>query len=245
MLKKFLRDRRGFGIVTVLIAVFCVAAMGTALLYTAYTGFQVKAAARKSTDSFYAAETAMDEIRAGLQQAASDCIGRAYTAMLANYADYVAEYEASERNETGTKQTMTRSGYLNQKFQDLFLKELRAWKYGNEALLTQDANTKAWTANPAVLKAFLLKSSRNSPALSEDEVTVEADEANQTITLTGVKLTCAGENGYETLLTTDLRIRMPSFSDTSSGCVTPNSAETGASGWDVDELVVYINWKKS
>jgi hypothetical protein len=70
----------------VLIAMAFVSILGTILLLSAYTGFQIKAAEAKGERAFYSAEAALDEIRAGIQGIASDCIERAYTEMLRNYS---------------------------------------------------------------------------------------------------------------------------------------------------------------
>jgi len=88
--RKALRGNSGSGIVLVLVCMLCVSILGVMVMYLSYTGLLLKVTERQSKTDFYDASTAMDEIRAGIQNAASDSIGAAYKTVLINYsnADY-------------------------------------------------------------------------------------------------------------------------------------------------------------
>lgn len=89
-LKKILRgfagNNRGAGIVVVLVSMVCVALMGASILFMSYTAFRLKATERQASKDFYSAETAVDEIRAGVQSVASEAIATAYKYALENYS---------------------------------------------------------------------------------------------------------------------------------------------------------------
>ena len=89
-LKKILRgfagNNRGAGIVVVLVSMVCVALMGASILFMSYTAIRLKATERQASKDFYSAETAMDEIRAGVQSVASEAIASAYKYALENYS---------------------------------------------------------------------------------------------------------------------------------------------------------------
>ena len=79
---KALKGNSGSGIVLVLVCMLCVSMLGIMILYLSYTGLLIKVTERQSQENFYDATTAMDEVRAGVQKAASDSIAEAYKTML-------------------------------------------------------------------------------------------------------------------------------------------------------------------
>lgn len=76
----------GAALVTVVIAMLFIVALGAALLFAAYSGATVKAAERGDRKNFYTAEEAMDELRGQLQGYMSQVLSAAYTTALTNYA---------------------------------------------------------------------------------------------------------------------------------------------------------------
>ena len=80
-------DNRGSAMVTVVVAMVFLIALGAALLFAAYASYQTKIVMRADREIFYDASSAMDEIRAGVQGAVSDSIAEAYKVVLESYAD--------------------------------------------------------------------------------------------------------------------------------------------------------------
>jgi hypothetical protein len=80
-----LKNKKGSGIVTVMVAVLFLTAFGTLSLYLTYTSTEMVAAERKGNEVSYNAETCMDEIRAGLQIIVSDAITRSYNQIMPRY----------------------------------------------------------------------------------------------------------------------------------------------------------------
>ncbi len=79
-----LRGNKGSSIVTILVTMFFVIALGATLLYMSYTGVLLKVAERENVDDFYSAEAVMERIRAGFQQAVTESMATAYVEVLTN-----------------------------------------------------------------------------------------------------------------------------------------------------------------
>lgn len=84
-------NNRGSGIVTVLITVAFVAMLGVVLLFAAYMNTRMKSADRATRRNFYTTESALDEVRAALQNVVSDTISKSYTSTLILYGELVDE----------------------------------------------------------------------------------------------------------------------------------------------------------
>ena len=87
-MKKFfknLRDKKGSGIMTVMLAITFLTAFGTLALYLSYTSFQVSVSDRASKEVTLNAATCMDEIKAGLQDIVSDAVEKTYKDIMPNY----------------------------------------------------------------------------------------------------------------------------------------------------------------
>lgn len=80
-----MKNNKGFSLFTVLIAVSFVGILGLLVLYMALSNFNMKVTDLKGKDSFYTAERAIEEIRAGLQEDVGDAMSKAYTQVLETY----------------------------------------------------------------------------------------------------------------------------------------------------------------
>ena len=69
---------RGSGLAYVMMAMTLLSLLATTLLNMTYMGYKIKAEDRQQKTDFYTVSTAMDEIRAGLQDTASDAAATAY-----------------------------------------------------------------------------------------------------------------------------------------------------------------------
>ncbi len=76
---------RGFSLFTVLVAVSFAGILGLLVLYMALSNFNMKITDLKGKDSFYTAEQALEEIRAGLQEDVGDAMSVAYTKVMETY----------------------------------------------------------------------------------------------------------------------------------------------------------------
>lgn len=88
------RRNRGSSIVIVIIAMAMIGILATTLLWMSYYGYKIKVNDVRNKNSFYSAETIMEQIIAGLQGEASDAMAKSYQMVLSNWDDY----EGSESN---------------------------------------------------------------------------------------------------------------------------------------------------
>ena len=107
ILRSFSADNRGSGIVMVLVSMICVALMGASILFMSYTGLRLKVTERQASKDFYSAETAMDEIRAGLQTEVSEAIASSYKYVLETYSSGIS---ISDRFEARFIEDLKKSG---------------------------------------------------------------------------------------------------------------------------------------
>lgn len=239
LISRFRRDRRGSGMVTVIVCVSFILILGTVLLFTSYTGYMIKASNRRSKVNFYSAETAMDEIRAGLQQRTTEAIKDAYTATLVDYSHITELYNdpgsynsstdllnPGATNSVGKLLYPTLDKYMEANFQHIFRLELLRATYRSEdntdssLFISTDGSN---TYSVAGLRTFLsqlpsgaklvLNPDTNGEEGVSGRFTQSAD--GKTITLKSVTARYT-QNGYETDLSSDFVLYVPPFSYTAS-----------------------------
>ncbi len=209
----------GSALVSVVVAMVFVVALGTALLYSAYVGYMVKAAERKDKESFYTAETAMNEIRAGVQNMASEALADAYTTVITGYMSPHEE------------------GYTPQgAFVDAYRESLLLAKNADspaKSLFIKDYDGIKYTYSPTSLAFYMNPPEGISPSLADSAESVVLDNINDTITLKGVSVSLVVD-GYESRISTDITIHTPEFyassvvpSDMASYAIVANTALTG------------------
>ncbi len=84
---KLLKDKKGSGIMTVMLAVLFLTAFGSLALYLTYTSFQVATSDRYTKEVTYNANTCMEEVKAGVQDIVSDSIIATYKEVMPNYIE--------------------------------------------------------------------------------------------------------------------------------------------------------------
>ena len=128
------RRNSGSSIVIVIIAMAMIGILATTLLWMSYVNYKIKVNDIRNKNSFYSAETVMEQIVAGLQKEASDSVAAAYQEVLSNW-------EALE-NETN-RYSIFASVYL-----DTLVKHLRNSEKGdgyyNRDILMNYVDTEIW-----------------------------------------------------------------------------------------------------
>lgn len=189
-LYKMLRSNDGSGVVTVLITITFIAVLGAALLFMSYVNVQMKSSDRKSRINFYNAESAMNEIRAGVQEIVTDSIATAYSSALVQYA------ASSE-----TQDTFAREFILG---------------LNEGAVLTVSLPPGAVNAvgsyEVAELESFLSDAHRDKSVVTGNGI-VRVDLDKREVTLGGLSVQYT-HLGYETNISTDITIRIPDFAYT-------------------------------
>lgn len=79
------RDNRGSAIVIVIIAMALIGIMATTILWAAYLNYRIKINDLKVKNSFYSAETVVEQIQAGVKLKVSEAVGEAYQEVVSNW----------------------------------------------------------------------------------------------------------------------------------------------------------------
>ena len=79
-------NNKGSAIVTVLIVIIFISILATTVLYLAGRNVKMKATDRHTKESFYATETTLEEVKAGLVRIASDSYDKAFAEVMKHYA---------------------------------------------------------------------------------------------------------------------------------------------------------------
>lgn len=181
-LHQFVRCNRGSGLIMVLMSMFCISLLGSAMLTMSYTGVRIKSTQRQAEKDFYSAEIAMDEVRAGLQGLVSKAIATSYKYILINYSNGENVVSRFQKN-----------------FQNEILK-------APGGLFTNNT-----TYSATKLKDFINNASVEVTGAAGSTGSVEVDEAKGTVTLKKVKVSYTASNGYVTDIVSDLVINAPDF----------------------------------
>lgn len=185
----------GSALVTVIVSMVFIIALGTSLLFAAYASFSIQLAQRSDKVNFYRAETVMDEVRLGVQTLLSDSMASAYTALMVqpNYLE-LAPAAVQTAFANGIVTELDNNKTPNYFDLDPTSGELIA--YDPEALITfvsaaQAANTKI-TGTGAVICVY------------DDNDTLVS------FSLKGVSVQYIS-NGFESNITSDITVTLPDF----------------------------------
>lgn len=198
-------DNRGAAMITVVIAILFIVALGVTLLRVSYLGYAVTLSQKTSKDNFYDAEQAMDNIRAGVHNSASDALANAYTETLKNHASKLKSDPAYDPQKT---------------FSDSFVAELKKMplmqkngndKYSAKALYSMITVPSNCTVT--VLGYSSGDGENDRPGIvsvqtGKDEKGAEICTA---LTLKDIAVTCRNAKSYEMTVTSDITIKVPDF----------------------------------
>lgn len=84
-IKHIWQNNKGSAVLTVVVSMVFVMALGAALLFAAYTGYSIEITQRADKANFYDASSSMDDMRLGVQTLLSESIASAYTSVLSTY----------------------------------------------------------------------------------------------------------------------------------------------------------------
>ena len=214
--RKLHRDNRGSGLIMVLIMVAFLSILTAILMVAAYGGYQMRLEDRQGKNNFYTAETVLDEINVGLQEEVSKALSTAYQEVMVNYSLY----------ETPAKR--------NEKFYEIYYKELQ------KALQKDELHTAQYDPVKlrGYLSPELLGDGRPSEGVTADgsranfgtygtiiesvyDHTPDAENPDDGIytlalksdgiVLKDLKVTYVNQQGYVSIITTDIRLALPAI----------------------------------
>jgi len=192
--KALLNNKRGSSVIMVLIAMAFISVLGTILMLSAYTGYQIKAAGAKGERAFYNAETALDEVRAGVQGIITDCIAGAYTQVLQKYEHNVE---------------------IEQEFIANFIEQFKSHA------LIRPVNFD-FLYNGDLLESFITGEGITTSFPIEQEVEIEGtfyllregevEITSSSFTLKGITITHRSADGFVSAVSSDIVVIIPDFS---------------------------------
>ena len=197
--KKFIRDDRGSAIVVVLVAMTFIVVLASILLYLSLVNIQMKNIDRLGKESFYDAESVMNEVRAQVQVVVSEAINTAYTDVLNNYNIY--EDDNDDKSIDDERETA---------FQSLFYVELN-----KSAIFTEDG-TAYDPEQLAVLLGLESDVEKQDDEKHNDNITISSDSCKVSkesdgIKLESVKVELETKDGFYTSVKSDIKIKTPRF----------------------------------
>jgi Tfp pilus assembly protein PilX len=195
-MKKRKSDNRGASLILVISVIALVSILVTVLLSMSLVNMQMKSVDKKSTDNFYDAEAAMDEIRLGLQQEIANAASTAYVQVMEKYAD--TNYQDSQR------QTIFNVAYKSA-LQGSIGKHSDPTQYDEATLLTfisKDQQYKIATKKGA---SIITEESGLSPLLAITD---------KGLVLKNVDLKYCGKDDYVSEIRTDIALAYPQMNFT-------------------------------
>lgn len=197
------KNNKGSALLLVIIAICFIAILGSLVLSMTMTNVQMKQIDYQSKENFYETEAVLEELHAGLEGVSSDSMYQAYNYILLHYSEITQDTSNSVKGEFD-------SIYISQLVQAL------CGRTYNPAVST------VYYYKPRVLKNFL-NSSRNP----DDNIlyndadaftnivqinldTVDPNKVNSVV-LQNVKVRFQDNQGYDTQITTDIRLEAPNL----------------------------------
>jgi len=180
-------NHKGSTLLMVIICIAFIGILGALMLSVSMVNLQMKKVQNKSKDNFYSCETALEEIRAGLEELTATTIQNAYEEVLSKYVLYAALDDASRNTE----------------IQTLVLDKLTT-ALGNDYGVIA-SGFKDYLSLP-----------KDKFTISIQAITTQNTTTPYSLLLQGVKIIYQDQD-YNTSITSDLRITLPSFTFSQSG----------------------------
>lgn len=207
---KFHRDNKGEALAMVIIIITFISILAGVLMFVAYAGYVMRTVDRQGKDNFYTAETVLDEINVGLQGEISEALAKAYEEVMTNYASYP---NASERNKAlrtlyfdALKEKLEKSPSESNYYDDDLLRTYLSG--GTDGVLGDGDGTRGnFGSYGAIVESNL--GTDDDPTLVGIRYQMEAN--NTRLLLKDLKVSYVNRNGYVSIISTDIRIDLPSF----------------------------------
>lgn len=204
MMKRFFKDKSGSSLVLVMICMSFLILLAGAVITTTITNIYLKSSQKATQENFYQTDSILDAIAAGIQNESSQASAKAYQNAL-------GEYNSS----------LTSSGSpLNDKYAEDFLTDMLKVLTGNNAVVYDPSGKTDYYYLDSVLMGYLSEEQAKS-YIKHDKIQETDTETKGKMILDGdaliledVKVLKAHDTqkDYETTLTTDIRIEVPTVS---------------------------------
>ncbi len=201
------RDDRGSAIVIVIIAVALIGMLATAILWASYLNYRIKINDLKAKNSFYSAETVVEQIVAGIKRdVVSVALGSAYQEVISNWDGlgsdenreryFAMAYTESVEKLLGVSAAGASKRYDKDKLHD----------YVDEAFWDEN--------NPSGHVRESVWDSAVPVFLSADDL-----DGNGSMAIKNIRVEFYDSNGYLSIINTDIAIDVPKLRFTQAGTI--------------------------
>ncbi len=183
--------------ITVIIAVAFAGIMALLVIYLAMSNFQMKMTRLKSTDSFYTAEQALEEIRTGLQEDVAEAMSTAYTEVMEKYNQ--SSKDADESMDI-QRQNAYKTYFLND-LKERLKDSTDSTKYDMEKLRAYVDLDKEDSFDSETESLVVTNPEGKTPILNSDTA--------KGILLKNLKVIYVDAKGHASVIETDIRLSIP------------------------------------
>ncbi|MCH5248538.1 MAG: hypothetical protein J1E98_01330 [Lachnospiraceae bacterium] len=211
-LLKLKKDNKGAAMAMVLVIIMFIAIIAAVLMFLSYLGYQMRLMDKRGKDTFYTAETVLDEINTGLQVEASEAMAKAYNEVMQNYAVYdstvmrSSEFYRQYINEL--KARLQRSEPDGRYDITLFRSWLSPEVVGNSNVTDVEDRDDGNRASRGAFGTY--------GAIVESNVTPESymlvKKESESLLIKDLKVTYVDKSGYVSIISTDIKLILPSVS---------------------------------
>lgn len=198
-------DDKGSAIVVVILAIAFVGMLVAMIAYMSYMNYLMKHTDRGAKDNFYSAETALDEINVGIQNEISSVMTSAYTDVMKTAGSVTEETRAKNFREAFVKGMADKMNPIDpttgNKTKAAFVNHLMGYWIDTPINgVTSDG------AGGTIKYGAELTITAATDTITERYV---VDDDEKYLTLKGVRITYTDQNGYVSIIQTDIVIEVP------------------------------------
>lgn len=195
LMLKLRKNQMGSTFVLVLVCMTFVGFLTVSMLFASAANIQMKTVDTKSKENFYTTETAMDELKVGLEEEAQKIMKETYTYVLNSYS----QTPESQRD------TLMKNRFVNS-----FYNKFASDSGTNESSLLSSID----------LEDYLITSKGvyDAEVVSSDAIRINRNLSNNTVTFKNVSVKYTDNANYSSTITTDM-IFYPEFSTINRGLI--------------------------
>ena len=208
------RDDRGSAIVIVIISMALIGILASTILWASYLNYRIKINDLKVKNSFYSAETVVEQIVAGVKKdVVSTAVNEAYQEVVSNWdalgtdsnreSFFVMEYIEQVKENLGVGEVGTPAGQYDREILEKFVDDA-FWDEDNTGGYIVGGKDGEWKSLPATFRTY------------EEN---RADNGNSNMTIKNICVEFVDGNGLLSIINTDIAIDVPKLRFTQAGTI--------------------------
>lgn len=191
-------DNRGFSLITVILAVSFIGILSMLMLYMAVSNFFMKTTDLREKNSFYTAERALEEIRAGLEQDMGNAMSEAYIHVLETYDENSSAKDVVQDEQ---RQKEFRKEFVAKLSKSIQKSNGTSSEYSVDHLISYLDLTDSSKYDPDRETLIVTTPSGKEPVLTKSE--------KDGIRLKNLKVIYVDSKGLASIIETDIRLGIP------------------------------------